>query len=361
MGVGISIIAASIVDILYELAIAGIGAITYLAATAGAITTAAATLAIDVGTAIIPATLAVLPYLITYAPALALSYFVYTNPILTATFVFTGIAVGGACVAATALAATQPQLGATDANNGLNNQRSPSEVQDELQGVLDYINAKEKLRSDIALYDKEVASSRFRSRTGEIVSNNVANRGLDFVLYFLEKRDQIAEAAKAFVESSAYYLRDTVQSQGLYTATRDNEPFPPWSYTIQDVENPRSARIRLKSKQRTGQSFTETCGVTLEDFLYGIATCNISGGKCPTYRTGKRNVSVRSNSRRNPAKRKVRVSDRSGEYGSVQPTVSKVYPKRKNTRRNSVRAVPKTTKRRGVGKQNKTMSRKGKK
>lgn len=353
MGVGVSVLIGSVIDIIYDLALAGIVGLTYLAETVASIAASAATLAINTTLAVVPYAVAALPFIIQYAPALAISYLAYTSPYLTAAFVFGGLAVGGATVAAVALTDTEGGSGGpTDPNNGLKQAKSNKEVQDEFNNALEFFDQKQQLRSDIAVYEEKIANSRFVAVTGDIVDDNYLNRGLNALIYLIQKKNEISEQAKAFVETSSNFVSSSSNwlRNNIRLRTASGNPPPNYDFTFEDLDQVNRGRIRLKSKQRSGQSEVETCGVTLDDYIYGIAHCK-SVGRCPSFLTNKRkNVQVRSNSRSNNPKRKVRVRNRSRVNSSVRPNVNKMRTKQQNRqlRKNKVR---KTTKRRRVGKQ----------
>lgn len=348
MGIGVSLVLATVTDLLYDLAIAGLGAITYIVYTASALTLSAASLAIDVGLAVVPYALSALPFLIQAAPALAISYFVYNNPILTAAFIFSALAVGGATVAASSLASTTPGPGPTNPNNGL---KSPEEQQQEFNDILSNINERLELKREIALYDETIANERFTSVTGDIVKNTFSNQALDSILYLLQKRDIIANGAKSFVETSSNFISSTFRSTSAATSSFD--PPPPYDFTLEDFEQRNKTKGRQRSK--AGQSNLETCGVTIDDFLYNLALCKAKGKPCPYY-----GYPVRRVGRRNNSKRKVRVSNRKRVHSSVRSNVRKGRPKRKNGP-NSSSTVRKVTKRGRVGKSKSTVQRKRKK
>lgn len=358
MGVVLSVVAASIADLVYDLAIAGIAAITYVTSTVAAVAVGAATLAIDIGYAVVPYALAAIPFLITYAPALALTYFALQNPVLTAAFVFTGIAAGAGAVAATALGTTEANnQGPANPNSGLqNNYRSNEDVQQEFDAVLDELNRRAEFKNELATYSQEQANSRFTTSTGDIVENTFVNRQLDWLNILLQKKDLITEGAAYFVEHSAYLIRDTVNQ--FRTAARGSQPDFPWSFTTEDLDQRNRGTIRLRKRSREGQR--ESLGVTLEDFLYGLAVCKNEKKGCPEFITGSRkrkNVSVRNNSRRNKSKREVRVPNRKRVNKRVRSNVNKSRVQKQNDQQGSSN-VRKVTKRRRVGKQKQTMRRK---
>lgn len=343
IGLSISLVVEGISELIYDLALAGIAAVTYIVGSVGSLAAAAATLAIDVGTAVVPYALAVLPYIVTYAPALALSYFVYANPILTATFLFAALATGAGAVAAISLATTEPtDVGPTSPNQGL---KSNEEVQQELDEVIDFIDEKQKFRrqldSGLAVYNPADANLRFQSVTGEIVDNNLVNRGLDFILNVLQKKEQLQELAGQFVEKTTNWISD-VRERLEATTPRT------YTFTSEDLD-------QLNRRKR------DYIGVTIDDFLYGLAECHQKKG-CPKLTTTRKrkNVSVQSKRRRNTAKRKVRISNRGGQHSSVRPPVRKSGRKAPSKSRSNNR-ISKAPKRRRVGKQKKTMRNKQKK
>lgn len=343
MGIGLSIglVVEGITDLLYDLALAGIAAVTYIAGSVGSLAFSAATLALDVGATVVPYGLAILPYIVTYAPALALSYFVYTNPILTASFLFAALATGAGAVAAIALATTEPtDIGPTAPTNGL---KSNEEVQRELDEVIEFIDEKQKYRAELEsgleVYNPADADSRFVSITGEIVDNNLVNRGLDFILNILKKKEEIQEAAGELLEKGSNLI----------------EKGSEWIRGVRkrlEATNPRTFTFTFKDLDQ------RAVGVTFDDFLYGLAECHQKKG-CPKLTTTRKrkNVSVQSKRRRNTAKRKVRVSSRSRKRTSVRPAVRKSGRKATSKSGGSNR-LRQTSKRRRVGKQKKTMRRK---
>lgn len=360
MGVGISIIIGTVVDVLYDLTLAGIWAATLVVGTIDAIAAGIGSLALTIGSAalsVVPYAFYALPFIATYAPYLALGYFLYNYPVITAAFVFGAIALGGATVAATSLINTEGNGGPTDPNNGLvGNElqvpiKSPEEAQRDFDLMLEYITDKEQLRKEIDDYSKEVSLKEIKS-TIDTVSGPFApviSTGLDAFWYLFGKKSQIAQGAKAFVESGsqgASWINSFIQSRVARFRTRSKNPPPIYDYSFEDLDQSRSARIKLKS----GETETATCGVTIDDFIYGLATCEKKKG-CPSLTTKrKRNVSVRNVSGRNKSKRKVRVPNRKRVNRSVRFDVNKNRTSRTN-RKQSVRKVRKVTKRRRVGKQ----------
>lgn len=356
MGVALSALGLAVVDGLYELVLAGISALTYLAATAGTALLTAGSIAIEAGTAIIPVVLAVAPYLASALPGLAIAYTLYSSPVLTASFIFAGLAVGGATLAVTALGATQPNPDAVGSayQGNVNGYKTPREVLNELDQAEQDVNA-------VIEFDEELSKSRFRSVTGDIVYNTYANRGIDSILYLLQKRDEILDAAKQFVTWSGSSVQGVTnyltQTSSLTSTSPDDSGQNPENFILYDDVR-RRCNIRLKHRPPGDPSFT--VGVTIDDLLYGLAFCP-KKNVCPGVKCPKRNVSnVRSGGRKRGVNPKMRVQSRTRKRRRVQP-VDKKNVNKQVSRQQSRRAVQKAPPRRRVGKQKTAVSRQKKK